>query len=125
MSREDADDAATRAAKTGLDVPPNPGSPLRSWAETWFAEDRLEEWLDGSLATHDDKKITKLAKKIGFKAPVASRIATELVAFSQDHSIAEGIAEELRRLPEVFQTQDAAEGINSVLERRRPSFQGA
>ena len=125
VSREDADDSAKRAALHGLEHTPLNESPLRTWAETWFAAERLEQWLDGSLSTHDDAKIAKLAKKIGFKAPVASRIATELVAFSQNHSISEGVAEELRRLPEVFQTQDAAEGINSVLERRRPSFQGA
>jgi enoyl-CoA hydratase/3-hydroxyacyl-CoA dehydrogenase len=85
----------------------------------------VASWLDGSNAGNADEQVARLAKKIGFKAPVALRIAAELVALSARVTTAEGVAEELRRLPEVFGTADAAEGITSVLERRRPNFIGA
>ena len=68
--------------------------------------------------------LAKVSKRIARKAPVACRIATELVALSTRMSVNEGVTEELRRLPEVFATRDAAEGIQAVLERRRPEFLG-
>ncbi len=124
VSREEAEKAAKNAALNGLETPSTPGGPLVEWANTWFASDHIDAWLTGGMLEQSDAKIAKLAKKISFKAPVASRIATELVAFSQNASTADGIAEELRRLPEVFETVDATEGITSVLERRRPVFKG-
>jgi len=125
VTREEAEQAAQQAALNGVESSAVSNGPLVDWANTWFGADQIENWLSGKMLEQQDVKIAKLAKKISFKAPVASRIATELVAFSQDASISAGIEEELRRLPEVFGTQDAAEGINSVLERRRPSFKGA
>ena len=126
VSREEAEQAARDAALA--DNPPsgqvNTANPQVAWIQQHFEADRINHWLAGDYAASDDANVAKLAKKIGFKAPLALRIGAELVACSARMSVAEGVAEELRRLPEIFGTQDAYEGICSVLERRRPSFLG-
>jgi len=127
VERENAEQAARLAALA--DTPPiaqiDSSNPKVAWIQEHFGADLLEGWLDGTHAASDDPMVAKLAKRIGFKAPVALRIGAELVAASARLSVADGVAEELRRLPEVFGTQDAYEGICSVLERRRPTFSGS
>jgi enoyl-CoA hydratase/3-hydroxyacyl-CoA dehydrogenase len=127
VAREEAQQAARDAALA--DSPPraqrNAAHPQVAWVDTHFGADQINCWLDGSNQGSEDPVVAKLAKKIGFKAPIALRVGAELVAASARMSVAEGVAEELRRLPEVFESKDAYEGICSVLEGRRPSFTGA
>jgi enoyl-CoA hydratase/3-hydroxyacyl-CoA dehydrogenase len=126
VSREDAESAAHSAAlsrpKAGG---PDPSDPQVQWIQAQFAADRISGWLDGSYRDDSDPAVAKLAKKLSFKAPVAMRIAAELVALSGRVSTEDGIQAELDRLPDVFGTKDAYEGICSVLERRRPGFTGS
>jgi enoyl-CoA hydratase/3-hydroxyacyl-CoA dehydrogenase len=63
-------------------------------------------------------------KRVGFKAPVALRIASELIDRGDGTPIEQGIAMELSRLEEIFSTADAYEGLSS-LGKRRPVFRGA
>jgi enoyl-CoA hydratase/3-hydroxyacyl-CoA dehydrogenase len=62
-------------------------------------------------------------KRVGFKAPIALRIASELIDKGDGLAIEQGIALELSHLEEIFSTNDAYEGLSS-LGKRRPVFTG-
>jgi enoyl-CoA hydratase/3-hydroxyacyl-CoA dehydrogenase len=62
-------------------------------------------------------------KRLGYKAPVALHIASELIDGGEGRAIEQGIAMELSHLEEIFATADAYEGLSS-LGKRRPVFIG-
>jgi enoyl-CoA hydratase/3-hydroxyacyl-CoA dehydrogenase len=62
-------------------------------------------------------------KRLGYKAPVALRIASDLIDRGEGKAIEQGIAMELSHLDEIFATADAYEGLSS-LGKRRPVFRG-
>jgi len=66
----------------------------------------------------------KVAKALGYKAPLALRIANEIVDRQAGQPMRAAIEIELGRLKDIFATQDALEGLSSV-GRRRPEFKGA
>jgi enoyl-CoA hydratase/3-hydroxyacyl-CoA dehydrogenase len=66
----------------------------------------------------------KLAKTLGYKAPLALRIANEIVDRQANLPMRDAVEIELGRLKDIFATADALEGLSSV-GRRRPEFKGA
>jgi enoyl-CoA hydratase/3-hydroxyacyl-CoA dehydrogenase len=66
----------------------------------------------------------KVAKTLGYKAPLALRIANEIVDRQAGQPMRAAVEIELGRLKDIFATQDALEGLSSV-GRRRPEFKGA
>jgi enoyl-CoA hydratase / 3-hydroxyacyl-CoA dehydrogenase len=62
-------------------------------------------------------------KRVAFKAPIALRIASDLIDRGAGKPIEQGVAMELSHLEEVFSTADAYEGL-STLGKRRPIFKG-
>ncbi len=71
-----------------------------------------------------DETGRKLAKTIGFKAPIAVRLAGKLIDEGAGVPLADGIEMELAHLPEIFATKDAYEGLSSVINRKRAVFKG-
>ncbi len=65
----------------------------------------------------------KLVKIVGYKAPIALKLASEIIDAQQGKSIPEAVEIELGHLPEIFATADALEGLSS-LGRKRPEFKG-
>ena len=63
------------------------------------------------------------AKVVGYKAPLALKIASEIIDQQFGKPIPQAIEIELGRLAEIFSTADALEGLSS-LGRRRPAFKG-
>jgi enoyl-CoA hydratase/3-hydroxyacyl-CoA dehydrogenase len=66
----------------------------------------------------------KTAKVVGYKAPLALKLANEIIDQQVGKPVAEAIEVELGRLNEIFSTEDALEGLSS-LGRKRPEFKGA
>jgi len=62
-------------------------------------------------------------KRLGYKAPIALRLASELIDGGEGRPIEQGIAMEMSHLSEIFSTADAYEGLSS-LGKRRPVFKG-
>jgi enoyl-CoA hydratase/3-hydroxyacyl-CoA dehydrogenase len=62
----------------------------------------------------DDELASKTAKIIGTKAPIALRVANELIDQQSGKSIPEAIKMELNRLKDIFSTQDALAGLSSA-----------
>ncbi len=88
--------------------------------KTYFDNSNLEKLLtkDESL----DEQGAKLAKTIGFKAPIAIKMANQIIDEGAELELKDGLKKELDNLSTIFATKDALEGLKSVLERRRPSY---
>lgn len=78
---------------------------------------KAPEGVPGELAA-------RTLKILGYKAPLAVRIADEIIDQQAHLSMEEAVEAELNRLEEIFSTADALEGLSSSMERRRPTFQG-
>jgi len=65
----------------------------------------------------------KTAKIVGFKAPVALKISSEIIDGQAGKSMPEAVEVELAELADIFGTEDAFEGL-TALGRRRPAFKG-
>jgi enoyl-CoA hydratase len=74
-----------------------------------------EAWLD---------EAKQVARAIAKKPPVATRLAKEAVDRSFESTLALGVEYERRLLALAFASEDAKEGLNAFLEKRKPEFKG-
>jgi enoyl-CoA hydratase len=74
-----------------------------------------EDWLGEAKA---------VANAIASKAPIATRIAKELVDHADETPLAAGVADERKALYLAFASEDAHEGLNAFMEKRPPEFRG-
>ena len=65
----------------------------------------------------------KAAKMIGTKAPVALRLANQIIDEGYELPLTEAVKKELAHLEEIFSTADALTGLKSV-GKGRPTFEG-
>ncbi len=80
--------------------------------------------LAGEIPQSGDAELAaKAVKKVGYKAPLALKMANEIIDQQAGLTVAEAIEIELSRLKEIFSTADALEGLTS-LGRKRPAYQG-
>jgi enoyl-CoA hydratase/3-hydroxyacyl-CoA dehydrogenase len=70
-----------------------------------------------------DKLAAKTAKIIGYKAPLALKLANEIIDQQVGKSMSEAVEIELGRLTEIFSTADALEGLSSM-GRKKPEYKG-
>jgi enoyl-CoA hydratase/3-hydroxyacyl-CoA dehydrogenase len=71
-----------------------------------------------------DPRVATAVRRLESKAPIALRIASELIDRGETLPIERAVALELERLEEIFSSADAYEGLSS-LGRRPPAFKGA
>ncbi|MDD5306114.1 MAG: 3-hydroxyacyl-CoA dehydrogenase NAD-binding domain-containing protein [Deltaproteobacteria bacterium] len=90
--------------------------------EKIFTDAGTAALMDGSFAPAD-KEGEKLKKKIAGKAPIALRMANELMQKALSLPVEKGVEEELASLPRIFSTEDARAGLGSV-GKGRPEFKG-
>jgi enoyl-CoA hydratase/3-hydroxyacyl-CoA dehydrogenase len=88
----------------------------------FFQEADTEALIEGTTKS-SHPRVAKEAGKVRHKAPIATRIADQLIRDGADKELEEGLAMELSHLEEIFGTQDAYEGLSS-LGRKRPAFHG-
>jgi enoyl-CoA hydratase/3-hydroxyacyl-CoA dehydrogenase len=72
----------------------------------------------------DEALSMKIAKFVGFKAPLALKLVSEIIDRQMGKTMEEAVEIELGRLAEIFSTADALEGLSS-LGRKRPDYKGA
>ncbi len=89
----------------------------------FFRDNSADSIREGKADTKGNEKLAKPAKKVSSKAPIALRIAEELIDKGNEMSLDEGLALELSRLEEIFATEDAMTGLTS-LGKGRPEFSG-
>jgi len=74
-----------------------------------------EAWLD---------EAKRVARAIAEKPPVATRLAKEAVDRAFEGTLRLGVEYERRLLALAFASEDAKEGLNAFLEKRKPEFKG-
>jgi enoyl-CoA hydratase len=74
-----------------------------------------EDWLGEAKA---------VGRAIAEKAPIATRIAKELVDHAYETTLAAGVADERKALYLAFAAEDAREGLIAFTEKRDPEFKG-
>jgi enoyl-CoA hydratase/3-hydroxyacyl-CoA dehydrogenase len=99
---------------------PVPGT-HRQLAELFARSDA--DALRHGVETHEDERVASSVRRLATKAPVALRVAAELIDRGADRPLEEGLQMELERLDAIFSTRDAYEGLSS-LGRRAPVFEG-
>lgn len=66
----------------------------------------------------------KLAAQIAARAPIAIRMAKEMIKRAFETPLETGIAEERQAFYFLFSTEDQAEGMQAFVEKRDPKWQG-
>jgi enoyl-CoA hydratase/carnithine racemase len=74
-----------------------------------------EDWLGEAKA---------VAVAIATKAPVATRLAKELVDQAYETTLSAGVVAERKALYLAFASEDAREGLSAFVEKREPDFKG-
>ncbi|MBU0497588.1 MAG: enoyl-CoA hydratase/isomerase family protein, partial [Candidatus Thermoplasmatota archaeon] len=88
----------------------------------YFSDDRIQSVLSGKGDL--DELGQKLTKIISYKAPLAIKLSNEIIDQGSILDLEKGLELELSHLKEIFSTQDALEGLKSVITRTRPTFKG-
>jgi enoyl-CoA hydratase len=65
-----------------------------------------------------------VAHAIAAKAPVATRLAKEMIDHAYETTLGAGVAAERRALYLAFASEDAHEGLTAFVEKRDPDFKG-
>jgi enoyl-CoA hydratase/3-hydroxyacyl-CoA dehydrogenase len=89
------------------------------------SNENVAQLLAGKLPAGIPEEIAaKTAKIIGYKAPLALKLANEIIDRQMGKSMTEAVEIELGRLTDSFSTADALEGLSS-LGRKKPQYKGA
>lgn len=108
---------------------PRKGKESKDLPDEWrqirslFSDENIEGWLTGKFQQSDDPIAAKAAKMIGRKAPIALRLANQIIDDGYELPLTEAVKEELAHLEEIFSTADALTGLKSV-GKGRPTFEG-
>jgi enoyl-CoA hydratase/3-hydroxyacyl-CoA dehydrogenase len=88
------------------------------------APENVERLLAGKPPEGVDEALAnKTAKFVGYKAPLALKLVSEIIDQQTGKSMQEAVEIELGRLEEIFSTADALEGLSSF-GRKRPEYKG-
>jgi enoyl-CoA hydratase / 3-hydroxyacyl-CoA dehydrogenase len=89
----------------------------------FFESNDVESIRLGRADAGGDARVTEAMGRLVSKAPLALRIASDLIDHSTTTSIEEGLGQELAKVEEIFATKDALLGLSS-LGGRPPVFEG-
>ena len=73
---------------------------------------------EGSIEGYASRQIKQLSRT----APIALRMASDLIDVAASTNLEEGLAAELQKLEDIFATKDAYEGFSSLIQGRRPNY---
>jgi enoyl-CoA hydratase/3-hydroxyacyl-CoA dehydrogenase len=118
---ESLDATIAEMIHAGSVTPRTPNVPDSHRAIAAFFDSHDVKSLQSAKA--DDLRIAKALKRITTKAPIAVKLASELVDRAASLPVDQGLEAELSHLDEIFRTKDALEGLSS-LGRRPPVFEG-
>lgn len=66
----------------------------------------------------------EIAKKIATKSPIALKATIEMLQYSKHKGFYDGVQAESASFGSVFNSEDAKEGIQAFIEKRKPTFLG-
>jgi enoyl-CoA hydratase/3-hydroxyacyl-CoA dehydrogenase len=96
--------------------------PMQNFARV-CTKDNVDRLLAGNQPQNVPQDLAaRAAKFIGYKAPVAIKVANEIIDRQVDLSVEDAIELELDRLKDIFSTNDALLGLSNI--GRKVSFKG-
>ncbi len=107
-------------------APVNDGSKVVAFSKKFYSDANIGALLAGEIPSgfdSDDPMVSRQVKALSRGAPIAIRIASELLSYATNgSSLEDGLKLELERLEEIFGTSDAEEGLSALIEGRRPKY---
>ena len=104
------------------------GAPVRmsegvQAAIEFYSDDNMNSIMtgqipEGSIEGYASRQIKQLSRT----APIALRMASDLIDVAASTNLEEGLAAELQKLEDLFATKDAYEGLSSLFQGRRPNY---
>ena len=104
------------------------GAPVRmsegvQAAVEFYSDDNMNSIMtgqipEGSIEGYASRQIKQLSRT----APIALRMASDLIDVAASTNLEEGLAAELQKLEDIFATKDAYEGLSSLIQGRRPNY---
>ena len=70
----------------------------------------------------EDKSVARQMKSLSRTAPIALKMASDLIDATASTSLADGLQMELDHLTEIFSTEDSLEGLSALIEGRKPTY---
>ena len=106
------------------------GTPVRMTeavqaAVEFYSDQNMKSIISGQTPDgidDNDPYALRQIKQISRTAPIALKIASELIDVASSTDLDAGLAAELHNLEEIFSTKDAYEGLSSLIQGRRPSY---
>lgn len=108
---------------------PNKGKKTEDLPPEWqkirelFTDANITAWLNGDYLGSSDEFTAKTAKLLSSKAPLALKMANQIIDQGFEMPLEEGLKQELKHLKEIFSTKDALTGLTSV-GKGKPAFEG-
>jgi enoyl-CoA hydratase/3-hydroxyacyl-CoA dehydrogenase len=90
--------------------------------KNYFSDKNIESLLSGKSDLNEVGQ--KLSKTISYKAPIAIELSNKIIDEGSTLQLTEGLELELSYLTKIFSTEDALEGLQSIIKRQRPKFKG-
>lgn len=108
-------------------TPAVPGSLVVKFAEEFFSDENLKVILSGDCPVgfdSEDKNVSRQLKSLSRAAPIAVKMASELIDATSATDLNSGLQLELDGLNGIFTTEDALEGLSALIEGRKPTYTG-
>ena len=108
-------------------APRNDNHPVSLFAMNFYKDENMEAIMSGKTPKgfeKDDKTVIRQMKLLSFTAPIALKIANQLLndAITTGDDLDSGLRLELAELDTIFASKDALEGLSALIEGRRPKY---
>ncbi|MEC7687858.1 MAG: 3-hydroxyacyl-CoA dehydrogenase NAD-binding domain-containing protein, partial [Candidatus Thermoplasmatota archaeon] len=104
------------------------GTPVRmseavQAAVQFYSDENMDLIMTGQIPEESvEDYASRQIKQISRTAPIALRMASDLIDIAASTNLEEGLAAELENLEDIFATKDAYEGLSSLIQGRRPNY---
>ena len=92
-------------------------------AVQFYSDENMDLIMTGRIPEESvEDYASRQIKQISRTAPIALRMASDLIDIAASTNLEEGLAAELENLEDIFATKDAYEGLSSLIQGRRPNY---
>ena len=109
-------------------APAQPSSAIATFASNFYSDENMASIMSGTCPEGfdaEDKNVARQMKSLSRTAPIALKMASELIDATMDTDLSAGLQMELDRLIEIFSTKDSLEGLSALIEGRKPGYTNA
>ncbi|MDP6906442.1 MAG: 3-hydroxyacyl-CoA dehydrogenase NAD-binding domain-containing protein [Candidatus Thalassarchaeaceae archaeon] len=99
--------------------------PIATFTSAFYNDQNMATLLSGNCPEGfdvDDRNIGRQLKSLSRTAPIALKMANELLDAATSTTLEEGLNLELKGLENIFSTADSLEGLSALIEGRRPNY---